>query len=169
MNIQVLTQRHFLAHSRKLSPRRLRDLGVCARWQGGAHEIVAPGEEKVTREERGGEAKMRGVRRKSFAPVECLKSSMGCWLSPPRVRVVHDVIVHKGRSVEDLEGDAQGQNRVEVVERFHTTHRVEGVGEGIDRAPTPIAKASSKPLPVGQQGARIVQEVSKIGGDGRHL
>ncbi len=110
-DIEELTDRHFTAHASELGAGPMRTIGFDVH-ESFFEQVVAPRDEEIAEEDRGGSTELLAVSRPTLRAVVGLPGTVGCRTSPTCVGPVDDVVVDERGGVEDLERRGRGDHRV---------------------------------------------------------
>ena len=101
-DVEELADRHLAAH-RRVGAAGVAGAGCRGLGESVLEQIVAPGDEEVAEQDRGGAAERRGVADPPGVPVRGLESAVRRGAPAARVGAVDDVVVHERGGVEDLQ------------------------------------------------------------------
>ncbi len=116
----------------------------------GVEQFVAPAEQEVAEQQRGGLAEAERAPRPSARFVQSLETAVRRRPAAPGVGVVHDVVVHEGGRVEDLERTGRENDRMQFVGRRLVDERIEARSHA-HRLPAPVTEQCAEPLTAFQQ------------------
>ncbi len=133
---------------------RAHDRGLRVIGDTGLHEVVAPGDEQISQQDRRRAPEGVGVARPAGLEMRALEGAVRGGTAASGVGVVDQIVVHESRGLEDLQGGAQ------VPERF-ALHGIPVVETG-DRTPSGVAESRPEPLAADESAGGRVEERDRI-------
>ncbi len=165
-DVEVLARHHLRAHSSELGASGATGRDALSSSDAGIHQFVAPAEQEISEQERRRGAVGLGASLPAAFAVKHLEGAVHAWLAATQIGVVHDVVVHEGGRVEDLEAGGDRHDRVQAgVGPERVGRRLVG-GDG---APPPVTEQRPESFATREEPTSGIVDRIEIGGDAAQL